>query len=75
MKQMRLTIISAALLWASHASASETIRYTYDAKGKLVKIVRFSTVNNDVTTDIVHDKADDRKDSKIMNSFNGSSAS
>jgi hypothetical protein len=52
------------------ARAAETITYTYDAKGRLVKVVRTGTVNNNVTTDYVHDKADNRKNVKVTNSPN-----
>ena len=52
------------------AHAAETITYTYDAKGRLVKVVRSGTVNNGVTNEYVHDKADNRKNVKITNSPN-----
>jgi len=41
--------------------ANETITYTYDAKGRLVQVVRTGTVNNGGTTTYQHDKADNRK--------------
>lgn len=43
------------------ARATETITYTYDAKGRLIKVVRTGTVNNNVQTTYDHDKADNRK--------------
>ncbi|APR53668.1 hypothetical protein CA223_19715 [Sphingomonas koreensis] len=42
------------------AEAQETITYTYDAKGRLVKIVRNSSISSNVTTQYEHDKADNR---------------
>ena len=42
------------------AQASETVTYTYDAKGRLVKVVHTGTVNNSLTTTYSHDKADNR---------------
>ena len=42
------------------AYAAETITYSYDAKGRLVKVERSGTVNNGVKTDYVHDKANNR---------------
>ncbi|MGB3845580.1 MAG: hypothetical protein WA940_06905 [Sphingopyxis sp.] len=51
-------------------TAAETITYTYDAKGRLVKVVRTGTVNNNVTTEYEHDKADNRKRLKTTNSPN-----
>jgi hypothetical protein len=41
-------------------NAAETITYTYDAKGRLTKVVRTGTVNNNVQTDYSHDKANNR---------------
>ena len=52
------------------ATAAETITYTYDAKGRLVKVVRNGTVNNNVTVDYEHDKADNRTRLKTTNSPN-----
>lgn len=43
------------------ARAAETVTYTYDAKGRLVKVVHTGTVNNAVTVAYEHDKADNRK--------------
>ena len=45
---------------AAAAIASETITYTYDARGRLVKVVRSGTVNNNVTANYSYDKADNR---------------
>jgi hypothetical protein len=50
----------AAVSVPSLAAAAETITYTYDAKGRLVQVVRSGTVNNGVTTTYAHDKADNR---------------
>lgn len=47
--------------FAVGASATEAVKYTYDAKGRLVKVERTGTVNNGVTTTYGHDKADNRK--------------
>jgi hypothetical protein len=42
------------------AIASETVNYTYDAKGRLVKVARTGTVNNGVNTSYTFDRADNR---------------
>lgn len=42
-------------------AASETIAYTYDARGRLVKVERSGSVNNGEKTEYEHDKADNRK--------------
>lgn len=68
----RLTTAAACLVLVSSAGAlaSETVTYSYDAKGRLVKVVRTGTVNNNVTTDYVHDKADNRTRVTTTNSPN-----
>ena len=45
---------------ASAAIAAETIVYRYDARGRLVKVERSGTVNNNVVTNYTFDKADNR---------------
>jgi hypothetical protein len=48
------------LLLGAAAWASETITYKYDARGRLVQVNRAGTVNNNVVTNYVYDKADNR---------------
>ena len=55
---------------AMAAYAAETITYTYDAKGRLVKVVHTGTVNNGVTVDYIHDKSDNRTNVKTTGSPN-----
>jgi len=45
---------------AAPALASETIAYSYDARGRLVQVARTGSVNNAVTTTYAHDKAGNR---------------
>lgn len=45
---------------ATPVFATETITYTYDARGRLIKVVHTGTVNNNVQTEYTHDKADNR---------------
>lgn len=52
------------------ASASETQKYSYDAKGRLVKVERTGTVNSDVKTEYEYDKANNRDRVKITGSSN-----
>ncbi|MEP9359070.1 hypothetical protein [Sphingomonas sp. KR3-1] len=54
-----LTIAAGTI--SSVASASETVTYTYDAKGRLVKVEHSGAVNNGVKTEYTHDKANNRK--------------
>lgn len=66
----RLMLAFALVGMAGSATATETITYTYDAKGRLVKVVRTGTVNNNVTVEYAHDKADNRTRVKVTNSPN-----
>ncbi len=56
---VKIWSVGLALL-PSAASAAETITYTYDARGRLVQVVRTGTINNGVTTSYTLDKADNR---------------
>lgn len=60
-----LTIAAKALALAASAvagaaMAAETITYSYDARGRLVKVERTGTVNGGVVTTYQLDKADNR---------------
>ena len=55
---------------ASPVLAAESQKYRYDAKGRLVKVERTGTVNNGVTTEYAHDKADNRTRQKTTGSPN-----
>ena len=73
MNPLRLVACFApALLLAHSAHAGETVTYTYDAKGRLVKVVHTGTVNNNVQTTYTHDKADNRKNTTTTGSPNSS---
>ena len=55
--------VTAALLAAAGvaaANASETVTYTYDAKGRVVKVERSGSVNNNVVANYSYDRADNR---------------
>lgn len=52
------------------AMAAETVKYTYDARGRLVKVERTGTVNNGVVTEYEVDRADNRKKVKTTGSQN-----
>jgi len=69
--KMCVTLLGLCLVAASSSAlASETITYSYDAKGRLVKVVRTGSVNNNVTVEYEHDKADNRTRLKTTNSPN-----
>jgi YD repeat-containing protein len=64
----RINLTSAALavglLCSSAASATETITYTYDARGRLIKVVHTGSVNNNNQACYTYDKADNRTNVK-----------
>lgn len=52
--------IALTAIASSIAGASETVNYTYDAKGRLVQVAHSGTVNNNVVANYSFDKADNR---------------
>ncbi|ATY31535.1 hypothetical protein CVN68_05715 [Sphingomonas psychrotolerans] len=70
MRCLLLASTCAALAAASSAAASETFTYTYDAKGRLIKVERSGTVNNGVKAEYTHDRADNRRNVKVTGSPN-----
>jgi len=55
----KISILTWALMSVA-AHAAETITYTYDARGRLVAVIRSGTVNNGVATAYAYDKTDNR---------------
>ena len=55
-----VTLTICVLTVANFANASETVTYTYDAKGRLVKVEHAGTVNNNVVANYSYDYADNR---------------
>lgn len=49
-----------ALVAVAAAQAAETINYSYDARGRLVRVQHNGSVNANVVTNYSHDKADNR---------------
>lgn len=58
-EKIMLALMIAALA-AVAAVASETITYSYDARGRLVQVKHSGTINNNVTANYQYDKADNR---------------
>jgi len=52
--------LAALGLLSSAALATETITYSYDARGRLVKVVHTGSVNNNNQACYKYDKADNR---------------
>ena len=67
---LELAAIAGAIGLASIASASETINYSYDAKGRLVQVERTKGTAPPVTTQYKHDKADNRTNVTVTGSTN-----
>lgn len=59
-----------ALVAIAPSNATETQKYWYDAKGRLIKVERTGTVNNGVTTEYTQDKTDNRTRLKTTGSPN-----
>lgn len=70
MSRKRCGVMAAMVLAGTPAVAAETVTYSYDAKGRLVRVVRMGSVNNGVTTAYEHDRADNRKRVTVTGSPN-----
>jgi YD repeat-containing protein len=58
-----LAVLALGLI-SSTGSATETVTYTYDARGRLIKVVRTGTVNNNNQVCYKFDKAGNRTNVK-----------
>jgi YD repeat-containing protein len=61
-----IAVIATAVLTSMTANASETVNYTYDSRGRLVKVERSGTVNNNVRADYSYDKGDNRTNVNVV---------
>ena len=64
MRKSTILMLAAGLGLAGGALA-ETITYRYDARGRLVKVERSGSVNNNVTVNYSYDKADNRTNKTV----------
>lgn len=62
-----LAVAGVAASAATPGLATETIAYTYDALGRLVKVVHNGSVNNNLTVNYQFDAADNRSNVSISN--------
>jgi len=60
-KTIEFIFIGALLAAAGLASATETITYAYDAKGRLIRVTHSGSVNNNVVVNYAFDAADNRR--------------
>lgn len=56
----KVVAVAGVVLAGTPLVAAETVTYTYDAKGRLIKVVRTGGPSNGVQTEYQHDKADNR---------------
>lgn len=64
---MRAMLVLAVLIWlAAPALASETITYSYDALGRLVKVARTGNVNNGANACYSYDPANNRTNVNVQ---------
>ena len=59
-------VFAASAMAAAAAYASEKITYKYDARGRLVKVERTGTVNDNVSANYTYDKADNRTNVNVV---------
>ena len=52
------------------ANASETIRYIYDGRGRIIRVERTGNVNNGVITNYEYDKVNNRRRVLVQGSSN-----
>lgn len=62
---MLLAVASATTAATSMVMASETVTYTYDARGRVIKVEHSGTVNNGVVANYTLDKAENRMNVKV----------
>lgn len=67
---LTVLLTGAAVAVAVAAQAAETINYVYDARGRVIAVNRTGTVNNNVVTNYVIDKADNRTNKTTTGSPN-----
>jgi YD repeat-containing protein len=70
MKPVLLAATAVACLIPAVSHAGETLTFSYDAKGRLVRVVHSGTINGGVQTTYSHDKADNRKNTTTTGSGN-----
>lgn len=62
--------LTVTLIFSGSCHAAETLSYSYDAKGRLIKAAHTGSINNGVTVDYTHDTADNRTNVKTVGSPN-----
>jgi len=65
-----LVALLIVVLLGGAAYASETITYQYDSRGRLIQVNHTGSINNNVVTNYVYDKADNRQSKTTTGSPN-----
>lgn len=65
LKTAAIVALISLITVAEIARATETITYTYDAKGRLILVQHSGSVNNNVMTNYTFDPADNRRNIKV----------
>ena len=65
-EKILIALAITAITAGAMASASETINYTYDARGRLVHVSHSGTVNNNVSANYTYDKANNRTNLNVV---------
>jgi len=63
---MAAAVIGIVALAAISAGAQEVVTYTYDARGRLVKVEHSGAVNNNVSAEYKYDKGDNRTNVNVI---------
>ena len=64
--KIALGLALGALAVAGSSYASETITYTYDSRGRLIRVVHSGSVNNNVAANYSYDKGDNRTNLNVV---------
>ena len=65
MKKLAHILMAVLAGAATAAVATETITYSYDARGRLVTVTHNGSVNNGVATNYTYDDADNRTNKTV----------
>ena len=63
-QRLAIAALAVSLAVPGVTQATETVTYTYDANGRVIKVVHTGTVNNNIQTCYKLDKADNRENVK-----------
>jgi YD repeat-containing protein len=69
---LTLTSCVGSIFLTSAATAAESVTYSYDARGRLVEVVRTDSANNTVRTTYSYDRANNRTSVTTTGSSNTS---